>query len=286
MDPNFKYLCLSGGGSKGIAQLGALEFLSKNGLLQQIEGYSGTSIGSVWATLLCCGYTPSEIYTQILTIDLQPSPKEIDFIGILSNYGLITFHKFNEILRNIIRKKLDFVPTFRELYKISKKELHITSLNVTQNKVVYFSHKTYPNLDVVDAIRMSCNLPWIFTKIEFEGDLYTDGGLSDHIPHCVFGKTKNILAICISGKAPELEKFGGFVKYSYSIAFHAIKKLEKYQRDIAGENCFFIDILMEDNQLLNIIMSKEEKEFLFLKGFNTAKEWKEWLWIENIAVSS
>ena len=279
MLPRFEGLCISGGGSKGQAHIGALEFCFQNGLLDHIQAYSGTSVGSILCTLLCCGFTPSEIYAQSLAVDLTPDPKDVDFINFFSNCGLINFRKFTEELRVIIRKKIDISPTFKQLYELTKKDLFIASTNITKNEIVYFSHHTYPDLDIIEAIKMSCNLPWIFTKIEFEDDLYIDGGISDHVPYSVLGTAKNILSISTpSNTISELDKFGTFIKYSFDIILHPIKKLESYQRGSAGKNCFFIDIPISEGKLLNVIMSTDEKEKLWMKGYSAASTWKEWLW--------
>lgn len=53
-------LCLSGGGIKGAAHIGAIKALKEAGL--HFDYISGTSSGSIVATLYACGYTTDEIY--------------------------------------------------------------------------------------------------------------------------------------------------------------------------------------------------------------------------------
>ena len=54
-------LCLSGGGIKGAAHIGVLQALEDNNV--SITHISGTSSGSIVATLYAIDYTPSEIYS-------------------------------------------------------------------------------------------------------------------------------------------------------------------------------------------------------------------------------
>ena len=53
----YKFMILEGGGVKGIAYGGAAAALESAGLLEEIEGYSGSSAGSQAAALLAVGYT-------------------------------------------------------------------------------------------------------------------------------------------------------------------------------------------------------------------------------------
>ena len=55
-------LVLSGGGKKGVAQVGALHCLKKNNLLNNIKTIAASSVGSVNGLLLCAGYHPMEIF--------------------------------------------------------------------------------------------------------------------------------------------------------------------------------------------------------------------------------
>ena len=53
-------LCLAGGGIKGAAHIGAIKALREAGV--HFEYISGTSSGSIVATLYACGYSTDEIY--------------------------------------------------------------------------------------------------------------------------------------------------------------------------------------------------------------------------------
>ena len=53
-------LCLSGGGIRGAAHIGAIKALKECGI--HFDYISGTSSGSIVATLYACGFTTDEIY--------------------------------------------------------------------------------------------------------------------------------------------------------------------------------------------------------------------------------
>ena len=66
----YQYLILSGGGTNGILQLGALQFiehcLKPASLQAHFKGFAGTSIGALLAFSLACGLTTSEILAGIV----------------------------------------------------------------------------------------------------------------------------------------------------------------------------------------------------------------------------
>ena len=62
---DYDTLVLSGGSSKGIMTLGALQYLYDNFLLKNIKNYIGTSAGAMICYLLAIGYTPVEIIVYI-----------------------------------------------------------------------------------------------------------------------------------------------------------------------------------------------------------------------------
>ncbi len=62
-------LVLSGGGARGLAQLGVLEVLERAGLVP--DAIVGTSIGALIGGLYACGYTPEELQALAATVDWE-----------------------------------------------------------------------------------------------------------------------------------------------------------------------------------------------------------------------
>lgn len=270
----FRKISLSGGGTKGFCQLGALKFCHDNELLKDIHTYAGTSIGSAIVVLLCAGYTPDDIYGYFFTIDLMPNPKNINPTYLLTRMGLIDSDVFAEELRILLKKKMDCVPTMKSFYEYTKKDLYISSVNITKANLVYFNHSSHPDLDVVEAVKMSCNLPLIFTKLEYNGDTYVDGGLVSHTPfEAIDNGDGQILNIVTSGLGMELTAFGELPNYIYQTITVSIKLLENLQKRNASDLCWFLNINTEDIPVFNVVLSKEDKDKLWMKGYTAASEW-------------
>lgn len=64
-------------------------------------------------------------------------------------------------------------------------KLFITGTNLSTQKHEVFSIDTTPSMALADAIIISANLPIAFERICYQGNVYSDGGISNNLPaHC------------------------------------------------------------------------------------------------------
>ncbi len=274
MSSRFKIVVLSGGGVKGLIELGAAHYYYEKKLYDPeiVHTYAGTSIGSVISLLLICGYTPMEIFKRVYTNeqffhlgDCQ-SPWDI-----LQRTGLMSINSFAEKIGHLVKEKMGSIPTLGQLQKQTGKTLIVAVANVTKLRVEYFSPQTHPNLNSLDAVKMSCNLPLIFQKISYNGDYYVDGGLMDGFPiHQVDDGLTPILGIVVSGTDCSL-KDSSFFGYIYRLINMPINMITKLRHQNLGDNVTLIDIECENIPLLQFSMPSKEKMTMFLQGFQEAE---------------
>ena len=69
--PRWRYLAFEGGGVKGIAYGGAVRALEAHGVLDEIEGFAGSSAGSQAAALLAAGCTGAELLDGLMGLDFS-----------------------------------------------------------------------------------------------------------------------------------------------------------------------------------------------------------------------
>jgi NTE family protein len=155
-------LVLSGGGSKGIAQAGVLQFLEEQNI--KPSQLAGTSAGSIIAALYSFGKTPQEILEFFKSIYFF-SWRHFTF----KKAGLIDSESF----RNYFIQQLGDV-TVGEL----NIPVHITATDMVKGKLKIFEGNT----KVVDAIIASCAFPGLLSPYEIDGNLYSDGGILNHFP--------------------------------------------------------------------------------------------------------
>lgn len=174
-------LCIGGGGLKGIAFLGALYELDKNGLITNVKKYSGTSIGGFLCILLIIGYTPKELIDIVFKLEFS-NIKDIDVVCILTHMSLMRGDKFKEIVKKTIHEKENPNTTLIELYDKYKKELIITVVCIDTAKLEYISYKSDPDITIFKLACMTMCVPLILPPEIYNNKLYADGGILDNLP--------------------------------------------------------------------------------------------------------
>ena len=167
-------ISLSGGGTRGVVHIGALQALEENGIFPAI--ISGTSAGSIVGAMYAHGYSPAEI----LAIASERSLIWM-FSLRLPNKGFVR-HTF---LRKMLNKYLP-EKTFEEL----KKPLYIAIANLNSGKAEI--KNAGPLHDVIIA---SSSIPVLYEPVKIEDQWYADGGLLMNLPvspirdqaHCIIG---------------------------------------------------------------------------------------------------
>ncbi|MCH4830890.1 patatin-like phospholipase family protein [Flavobacterium columnare] len=155
-------IVLSGGGSKGLAHAGVLHFLEENKI--KPNSISGTSVGAIIAALYAIGKSPLEILEFFRSIYFFHW-KHFTF----SKAGLIDGNAFESYFYKIFKDlKIGDLPI----------EIQITATDLIKGELKVFNDKTR----VVDAILASSSFPGVFSPYEFEGNLYSDGGILNHFP--------------------------------------------------------------------------------------------------------
>lgn len=156
-------LVLSGGGARGIAHIGVIEVLEKQGF--NIKSISGTSMGALVGGTYAVGKM-QEFKNWLYTLDKLEIFRLLDFT--LSSQGFVrgekVFNKMRGIIpdTNIEDLKINYAATAVDL--IGKKEMVFTKGSL------------------FEAIRASVSIPTVFTPVESNGHLLVDGGVLNNIP--------------------------------------------------------------------------------------------------------
>lgn len=187
-------LCLSGGGIKGAAHIGAIKALEEQNI--KFDSVAGTSSGSIVATLYACGYNADEIYK--LFKKYASSIKYIDLKNILKIiYGVIFKRKLiinglnsGEVIEKIVNDACEF----KGIYNINqiKKKLLIPCIDSKSGKVYIFNscginyeneqEKYISDISIGKAVRASSSYPIVFSPCEINGKELLDGGIKENMP--------------------------------------------------------------------------------------------------------
>ena len=188
-------LSLSGGGVKGAAHIGVIKALEEENI--EIDSISGTSSGSIVATLYAMGFRSNEIYD--IFKKYCKKIRYVDFWNIIKLiYGLIFKRKI--IIDGLnsgkeIEKLINDIAKNKNIQDIS--DIHfplvIPSVNIYDGKVTcftsyknekrYLSNTIFVNhMNIGKAVRASCSYPVVFSPCEFNNTNLIDGGIRENTP--------------------------------------------------------------------------------------------------------
>lgn len=196
-------LVLSGGGAKGIAEIGAIQALEDNDI--PIDYIAGTSMGAIVGGLYACGYTPAEMMEMIAskgfgywstgTIDPSLSyyflrqPQTPAFARLNVNLSRTDSADTTPgILPASLISPLPMNFAFMDLFAAYTAQCSsdfnnlfvpfrcVTSDITAKKKIVCRSGQ------LSDAIRASMSFPCVFAPIKMNGVYVYDGGLYDNFP--------------------------------------------------------------------------------------------------------
>tara|TARA_R110000744_G_scaffold325657_2_gene431491 strand:- start:8255 stop:9019 length:765 start_codon:yes stop_codon:yes gene_type:complete len=193
-------IALSGGGIRGMAHLGVLQYLYEIGIQPTV--ISGTSAGSLAGVFLAAGFEPKEI------LKIGKAEKFFNRSSLkLKSAGLFNTHVFERILNKYIPHD-----SFEQL----NIPVYVTATNLVNAELVVFNKGS-----IATAVKASCAVPLVFEPVHFEGAFLCDGGILNNFPtNLIKDKCDIIIGINVSN-IPE----STIVKWSYKTIIERIVKV-------------------------------------------------------------
>ena len=192
MNNYYDELILSSGSIKASIFVGGLIELEKYFPLHNFKYLTGCSAGGIIITMINIGYTLIELKDFFLNIDFDLF-QEFKLKNFFNNCGFDDGNKIENLLKAFfLNKNIDLNISFLELYNKTNTTLTLNTVNITTGSVEYNNHINTPNMSIILALRMTINIPLIYTPIKYNDNLYIDGALLDPYPYSYFKNTKKI----------------------------------------------------------------------------------------------
>lgn len=244
-------LALSGGGHKGIAHAGVLQFLLEQNIEPEI--ISGTSAGSIVGSLYAYGKTPVEILKFFQSVSLF-NWNHLSF----RKAGLLDADKFIHYLNNIFKEH-----TLKEL----EKEVYISATDIKTGKLKIFNTHT----QIKQAVAASCAFPGVFSPVVIDGKIYSDGGILNNYPvNTIQGRCDFLIGVNVN---PVLSYKDDSKLHSIkSVAIRAFEIMMMQNASSQNELC---DWHITPERLANyntFESSKKRMEEIFIIGYEEAKK--------------
>ena len=272
---DYDTLVLSGGSTKGIITLGALQFAYDNYLLNNIKTYIGTSAGAMISYLLAIGYTPIEIIVYICKNQLMEKMQHFNIVAMINGSGAVSFNNISENLEKMTIEKIGYLPTIKDLKNNFGKTLICITYNLTEDKTEYISPDNYPELPCLIALRMSANLPLIFETFKYGNSFYIDGGISDNFGINIGDDMgKKVLGILLGSKDnsnfnkyPDMD----ILEFIYKIMFIPISNNIESKLQNISDKCKIIKLNYDKLKFFNFNVNSKLKLDLFSYGYSEMK---------------
>jgi NTE family protein len=186
-------LVLSGGGAKGLAHIGVLKVLEREGI--PIDYIGGTSMGGLVGGLYAVGYTPDQL--DIISHDL-PWAKLLSDEKERRDLSLQEKHDFDRYLLSL--PMTGFIPGLPKGLKEGQLVINVLNkLTWSANDITDFTQLPTPFFcvatdietgdtvliesgDLPKSLRATMSIPSIFNPIEINGKTVIDGGIVNNFP--------------------------------------------------------------------------------------------------------
>jgi predicted acylesterase/phospholipase RssA len=175
-------LVISGGGQTGFTFYGVLREANKQGYwdIENIKSIYGTSVGMIVSIILCLKYDWETVDNYLINRPWHTVFK-FDIYSVIQSFekrGIFTVDTIAQILMPLFSgKDVPVDITLVEFYALNGIDLHFFATEVNSFKVVDISHKTHPDLRVIDAVYCSSTLPIIFAPHISGDECFVDGGV-------------------------------------------------------------------------------------------------------------
>jgi len=270
----YTHIVIGGGGIKGCVITGALEAMDTFFNINRIKYIIGSSAGGVIGLLLSLNFTPKEMSSIFLNINLIDY-REIKVSNLIKHFGVDDGKKLIRLIKAIILQKWTrYNFTFKELFKLTGKTLILTGSNISKNKIVYFSRYTYPSMLILDALRITIGYPVLYQPIKLNGDYHIDGAALDNYPMGYFKNVKRKIGISletVQNKGENVYNITNIINYSSAVIFSIVDRYHRMRRDKYKDSTIIIKL--PSIHALEYGISYQTKSNLRNIGYNTTLDY-------------
>jgi len=262
-------LVLSSGGTKGVSFIGALEYLEKYYTefeLRNINTFVGTSIGGLISLLLSIGFSIDELKSIVLETSFNSFFTNVKIMNFVNTLGAVNPGSIRTKLEELLSLR-GYSPklTLGLLHKNTGKTTVFVSVDIISEQTIYISHRSYPDMPVIDAVLSSMSIPFVFPPVRYDGMVLVDGALLE--PVCCNESIIGCLDKCIildvrSKQITSVNSIGSFIT-------KLVKTGVNNNRKIPEKNYYPIN--SSESNVIDANMSSDKVSKLVLEGFESIK---------------
>lgn len=158
-------LALGGGGARGLAHIGVLKVLKKEGI--PIDMIAGVSMGAFVGAFYVCGFSPEEIEEEAISFNKKKAIVKMMDLGRFGT-SILKGRKIRKYLENKFKDA-----TFKE----SSIPFQVIATDLESGDEIIIKKGS-----LSEAVRASITVPGIFPPIKINGRYLIDGGVVNPTP--------------------------------------------------------------------------------------------------------
>ena len=261
-----KNIVFAGGGLKGWAYIGTIKALHEFGITpKSIEQIIGVSIGALFGLLYILHFDPDFLLDYFIGLSIKDLI-DIDIDNLITNQSLLNGNIFTQIVRELVSFKIDPDITFEQLKTHTGILFTTNALNVDDSRLEYFNYILTPHVKVIDAIRASCNLPFLFPGYSIQNKKYFDGGICNNCPDDL---VDDLYSIAFDVSHPESSNPGNTL-FSFFISLVNISNNLCKKKE---STCVYkiLDSRFK-SETVNVYQTKDSLFNIYMNGYKNSKE--------------
>jgi NTE family protein len=189
----FSNIVLSGGGMGAISYLGCFKYIDEHkDIKRNIKNILGVSSGAIFSLFFIFDFT----YTETISFLDKLKSVNMNIVNIKSILNLNKVFGFDngDKLMDIVKliydlKNIDHDITFQEIAKKFGRNLIVATANISKGKLFYFCVDNTPEVRVIDAVKASSSIPFIFTPFIYNDEFHVDAFIYNNFPITYFKDT-------------------------------------------------------------------------------------------------
>jgi len=178
-------LALSGGGARGLAHIGVLKVLEREGV--PIDYLAGTSMGGIIAAGCAAGFSAEYMAQEALRMSRYTRLLRLFDLS-LPGAGLVEGKKVQAYLAQHLRER-----AFSDL----RIPLALVAVDLLKGQEVVLTEGR-----VADAVRATISIPGVFAPVRLDGRLLVDGGVLNNLPADVVRRMGADVVIAVDVSVP------------------------------------------------------------------------------------
>jgi NTE family protein len=147
-----------------------------------VDTIVSSSIGSVVGSFYAMGMSPTEMMSRFSDLN-EGVFKFSDVNGLFTKFGIDTGEYFMAYLIDMMMSiQVNPLITLRQFHEKFKIRLIFTASNLTTHKCDYLTPEDFGDMRLIDALRITTSIPFLFTMVHNKNSCYVDGAVMDNYP--------------------------------------------------------------------------------------------------------